>query len=315
MKKIVTLLASLLLVLMVFSDTTSAEQSTTEGKTLKFTGDPHFILGPLDEHSRPTYAHIQFHDFIDARSPKYKDPEKPINGSTGMRTDYLPGYLGNPSYVVEDLGNGRKHNKPVWQPRSLLSSSWTDVSYSNRARNFGLITTYADEGYDFEIGLKPGMLSYYEMKLSDWLADDSKKLDMIDYRIELIYEGDELVPRKIKLSYVGLTEKGKLKKIDLDGEETFDKRGIATVMIDNSAPNVTIDYKTGKTEGEIYVPPVVTPVEEIEIIEYEETVYVNWETGEYHYDIPFNASEPDKTIYYDEMSEDEAIEDGYYTLE
>lgn len=283
---------------------------------LPYKGDPYFRLGKLDQLGRPTWAHIQFHDFIEAKAAKgYKNPKVPINGKTGYMTDYLPGFQGNEDYylIPSELKQGAMQK--VWEPRHLLSILWTDSLSANVARNYGLITTYANQGFPIDSRIGLVTLRDYEQALDDWPSSSSSDWDsktgynhyMVDYKIELIYHGQELVPRQIKLRYIGLTEQGKLKKMDLPGPESFDQYGIATVVIDNIAPNVTIDYLTGAVTGQVYVPQEDSdrritddPYNEEDELE----VFVDMDSGYYYYDV----SNPDD---YWVMTEKEALEDGY----
>lgn len=279
---------------------------------LPYKEKPYFILGELDRLGRPTWAHIQFHPFIDAKADKnYKDPDKPINGESGKRTDYLPGFQGNDDKYLIPPELNRGYIQKAWSPRSLLSTLWTDSGTANRAQNFGLITTYADEGFARNKPKGLTTLRDYERALDDWISSASrekgnKKAYLVDYKIELIYQGDELVPRQIQIRYIGLTKDGKLKKIDLEGEESFDTNGIASVVIENTAPHVTIDYLTGKVTGQVYVPvqasSASSDTEEDDSLD--EEVYVNWDTGYYYYDV-------DDVTDYDIMTERDAIADGY----
>lgn len=283
---------------------------------LLYKGEPYFKLGKLDKLGRPTWAHIQFHDFIEAKAAKkYKNPTNRINGKTGYMTDYLPGFQGNDNYylIPSELQQGAMQK--VWEPRHLLSTLWTDATSSNTVRNYGLITSYANVEYPMDNRTGLVTLRDYERALDSWPSSSSRYWDskrgykryMVDYKIELLYQGEELVPRQIKLRYVGLTEKGKLKKIDLEGQETFDKYGIATVVIDNIAPNVTIDYLTGVVTGQIYVPRTNPDNSAIED-SYDETeeleVYVDMESGYYYY----HVNDPSNYLI---MTEKDALEDGY----
>lgn len=286
---------------------------------LPYKKEPYFTLGRLDKLGRPTWAHIQFHDSRLAKADKvYRNPSKPLHGETGQMTDYLPGFQGNDQAYPINPDQEKPPLSKIWVPRHLLSSLWTDGAASNTIYNYGLITTYANEGFALSSETKPKgpqTLRDYEQALSDWVTISSQYWDskkghqryMVDYKIELLYKGKELVPRQIKLRYVGLTEKGQLRKIDLEGKETFDKHGIATVVIDNVSPNVTIDYLTGRVTGKPYTFPKASPSEKPASAGAEgsgETVYVNEETGYYDYYV-------DDVKAYLELSEEEAIRDGY----
>lgn len=308
---------NLLLILMVifFNSSVSVSALTKseyqEMGLLPFTGEPYFKLGQLDKLGRPTWAHIQFHDFIDAKAAqKYENPKTTRNGNKGHMTDYLVGFTGNDDYFLIPSELEQGYMQKVWEPSQLLNLLWTDPISSNVARNYGLFTSYAYKGYpeDSREGLVT--LQDYEQALDAWFSSawDPKKgykRYMIDYKIELIYQEQELVPRQIKIRYVGLTQQGELRKINLDGPEDFDKNGIATVIIDNIAPNVTIDYKTGKVEGNRYVPKHSSNSTDRNYDETEEHyVYINLDSGYYYYYV----DNPDDYLC---MVEKEALEEGY----
>lgn len=300
MKRLVILVTCLLLGLtLVFSNSAHAlsqEDYKTMG-LLPYTGKPYFTLGSLDELGRPTWAHIQFQSSNDAKPDKvYKNPETALNGKSGNVTDYLPGFKGNDTYysIPAELKQGESQR--VWFSRPLLGIDW--IGFGNDTiQNYGLLTSYAVRGFPNDSRKGLVTLQDYEEALNTWYYREKKnrKVDLVDYKIELIYQGNELVPRQLKLSYVGLTKNGQLKKIDLEGEESFDANGIATVLIDNIAPNVTIDYLTGEVTGQPYVESEEDDTEE---------VYVYYGRGYYYYDAPDDD-------YDDIMTEKQAIEDGY----
>lgn len=311
--KFFSLFVTMLLLMFALPVNALAKQDYLDKGLLPFKGEPYFKLGKLDKLGRPTWAHIQFHDFIEAKPDKlYKNPKKKLNGNTGYMTDYLPGFQGNDEYYLIPSDWKQGYMQEVWSPRHLLSILWTNYD-ANVASNFSLFTSYAVNGFPLDNRTGLVTLRDYERALDDWTSTSSRywsrqtghKQYMVDYKIELIYQGDELVPRQIKLRYVGLDEKGKLKKIDLEGEEAFDKNSIATVIIENIAPNVTIDYKTGKVSGNVYIPkssndPTDTTYDETE----ELYVYVNLDNGYYYYDV----DNPDNYL---RMIEKEALEEGY----
>jgi DNA-entry nuclease len=84
---------------------------------------------------------------------------------------------------------------------------------------------------------------YYENRLDSWLATHPNY--WLDYLVTPIYQGDELIPRQVKLQYVGLDQDGQLLPINIGGKESTDSKGITTVLLDNVSPNADINYLTG----------------------------------------------------------------------
>lgn len=84
---------------------------------------------------------------------------------------------------------------------------------------------------------------YYENKLRTWLIKHPQ--NSLDYSVIPIYKGDELVPRQVKLTYVGYNEHGKEIAINLHGLETGDSNNVHSVTLENSTPVANINYETG----------------------------------------------------------------------
>ncbi|HGK8289284.1 TPA: DNase Mf2, partial [Streptococcus pyogenes] len=88
-----------------------------------------------------------------------------------------------------------------------------------------------------------GML-YYENRLDSWLALHPDF--WLDYKVTPIYSGNEVVPRQIELQYVGIDSSGELLTIRLNSnKESIDENGVTTVILENSAPNINLDYLNG----------------------------------------------------------------------
>ena len=88
---------------------------------------------------------------------------------------------------------------------------------------------------------------FYENNLADWI--NAHPNDWLDYKVTPIYEGDELIPRKIELQYAGIKSDGTLMKISFGTkQENVDKDGVTHVTLDNTSPNAKIDYATGNAE-------------------------------------------------------------------
>lgn len=68
----------------------------------------------------------------------------------------------------------------------------------------------------------------------------------LDYKVTPIYSGNEVVPRQIELQYVGIDSSGELLTIRLNSnKESIDENGVTTVILENSAPNINLDYLNG----------------------------------------------------------------------
>lgn len=85
---------------------------------------------------------------------------------------------------------------------------------------------------------------YYENRLDSWLALHPNF--WLDYKVTPIYNGNELLPRQVALQYVGIDAAGQLLTIKLNSaKESVDEHGVTTVILDNVAENITLDYATG----------------------------------------------------------------------
>lgn len=87
---------------------------------------------------------------------------------------------------------------------------------------------------------------YYEQKLAKWLRNNPS--DWLDYQVTPIYDGDDLVPKQIKLNYIGLDSNGKKISITLGGKEKKTENGSSEVVLENSSPNAVLNYRTGQVE-------------------------------------------------------------------
>lgn len=90
---------------------------------------------------------------------------------------------------------------------------------------------------------------FYEKQLKTWLS--THKNYYLDYKVTPIYQNNELIPRKIELKYVGIDKTGKLLPIFIGNKSTQDQFGISTVTLENTSPNATIDYLSGKAQNTV----------------------------------------------------------------
>ncbi|TWS95467.1 hypothetical protein [Streptococcus sp. sy018] len=273
---------------------------------LPYKAKPYFKLGELDKLGRPTWGQGQLSIYTEAKAAETYPAESSLQDCD------LPGYqVNNDRYLIPtELDQG--YIQRVWSQRYLLQHGdfkFRDVM--NFIRNHALITNYTDNGFPLDKRTGLFSISQYEKALVEWMKqkNSDKKFSknksyMVDYKIELIYQGEELVPRQVKLRYVGLTPKGELEKIDLEGKEDFDANGIATVTLDNIAPHVTIDYLTGEvTAGEVFVSVNTETEDDVEI------VYVDDKSSHYYFDD--NKEFEENGNKYLAMPEPEAIDKGY----
>mgnify|MGYP000275110713 FL=1 len=85
---------------------------------------------------------------------------------------------------------------------------------------------------------------YYENRLDSWLANHPNYY--LDYQVTPLYKGNELLPRQIRLAYVGIDKNGQSLPIKLGGGREKSGNGGATVVVlDNVAPNAKINYADG----------------------------------------------------------------------
>lgn len=90
---------------------------------------------------------------------------------------------------------------------------------------------------------KQSML-YYENHLAKWLK--THKGYRLDYQVTPLYRNDELLPRQVRLAYVGYNPRGEKVKINLHSYREENGNDDATVVyLNNDSPNAIIDYSNG----------------------------------------------------------------------
>lgn len=104
---------------------------------------------------------------------------------------------------------------------------------------------------------------FYEKRLDSWLANHPNY--WLDYQVTPIYQGDELISRQVKLDYVGLDSSGKMLAIKLGSDkESTDHNGVTHVVLDNSTPNGTIDYASGRATNTVAKAGTSSPTQKSE---------------------------------------------------
>lgn len=91
---------------------------------------------------------------------------------------------------------------------------------------------------------------FYEEKLAAWLKQN--KNAWLDYRVTPLYTDSELIPRQVELQYAGISANGRLIPIQLNSSlEEVNEDGTTRVILNDDAPNGTLDYQTGLAEPTI----------------------------------------------------------------
>ena len=84
---------------------------------------------------------------------------------------------------------------------------------------------------------------FYENRLAAWLKTHPD--DWLSYQVTPLYQGKELIPRQVILSYQGYDKNGKALKVAVGGHETLNNEGVTEVTLDNRSPNATLNYLDG----------------------------------------------------------------------
>ncbi|MDR1018511.1 MAG: DNA/RNA non-specific endonuclease [Lachnospiraceae bacterium] len=134
-------------------------------------------------------------------------------------------------------------------PKAWLMSRGHLVGYqfsglNDEARNLVPETAWLNAGNytGMNDNNKYSML-YYENRLDDWLSENPSSY--LDYQVTPLYYKNELLPRQIRLAYIGYKNDGSKIKITLGGREEAGDYGATVVYLNNTSPNAKINYATG----------------------------------------------------------------------
>lgn len=90
---------------------------------------------------------------------------------------------------------------------------------------------------------------YYETQLRQWVEQNPKM--SLDYQVTPLYKDNELLPRQIRLSYIGYNTSGQLIPIQFNTDlEKHTDDGVSVVFLENVSPQATINYATGTATTE-----------------------------------------------------------------
>ncbi|QBO36639.1 DNA/RNA non-specific endonuclease [Periweissella cryptocerci] len=116
---------------------------------------------------------------------------------------------------------------------------------NDEARNLVVETAYFNAGnYKGMDSGRAGSMLYFENALDSWVANHPNY--RLDYQVTPMYKDNELVPREIRLAYVGYDQSGDKLAIKLGSDLEHEGNGGATVVyLKNDSPNAKINYATG----------------------------------------------------------------------
>ena len=230
-------------------ETTTVAPAKLPDSLLPFKKEKQLVLGDLDKLERSTSAHIQLNI---KDKPKAKREPKISVDPVGWHNYKMP---------IDDSGSG----KEAWLMNRGHLVGYQFSGLDNELRNLTPMTALLNTGSlsDKDSANQTAML-FYENNLADWI--NAHPNDWLDYKVTPIYEGDELIPRKIELQYAGIKSDGTLMKISFGTkQENVDKDGVTHVVLENTSPNAKIDYATGNAEP-LFAKKVETTVVQTEAV-------------------------------------------------
>lgn len=217
-----------LLVIILAACTPTAKPTSPVQGTLPVTGERQLVLEPLDHLKRAVGAHIQL---------RYQD--KPTE-ERESRINVDPVGWHNYKFAVDDTG------KESWLMNRGHLVGYQFSGLNDELRNLTPMTAYLNTGaLSGTDKTNPAGMLYYEERLARWLKDHPD--NWLDYQVTPVYDGNELIPRQVKLRYVGLTSDGTTIPITFGTtQESQDDTGVTTATLDNTSSNARIDYLTGE---------------------------------------------------------------------
>lgn len=209
------------------------EKLFKEAGLLPFKNEKQLELGELDSKSRATGAHIQL-----------KDSDEPTEKRESKLT-YDPVGWHNYKFFY---GDGKKE---AWLMSRGHLIGYQFSGLNDEKKNLVPMTNWLNAGnYSGTDDQNQSSMLYYENRLDSWLANHPNYY--LDYKVNPIYQKDELIPRQIELQYVGIDENGKLLEIKLGGsKEKVDQYSVTHVVLDNVSANAEINYLDGTAKNTV----------------------------------------------------------------
>ena len=218
------------------TNTTTAQVEQSQNlpeSLLPFKRSKQLVLGELDSYKRSTQAHIQL---------RYDD--KPTE-QRESKINVDPVGWHNFKFPVDYTG------KEAWFMNRGHLVGYQFSGLNDELRNLTPMTAYLNTGSMTGTDEKnPAGMLFYEEKLATWLKQN--KNAWLDYRVTPLYTEAELIPRQVELQYAGISANGRLIPIQLNSSlEEVNEDGTTRVILNNDAPNGTLDYQTGLAEPTI----------------------------------------------------------------
>ena len=214
--------------------TAQVEQSPNFPESLlPFKREKQLVLGELDSYKRSTQAHIQL---------RYDD--KPTE-QRESKINVDPVGWHNFKFPIDYSG------KEAWFMNRGHLVGYQFSGLNDELRNLTPMTAYLNTGSMTGTDEKnPVAMLFYEEKLAAWLKQN--KNAWLDYRVTPLYTDSELIPRQVELQYAGISANGRLIPIRFNTSiEEVNEDGTTRVILNNDAPNGTLDYQTGLAEPTI----------------------------------------------------------------
>jgi hypothetical protein len=227
--------------------------------TLKYTGKRQFKMGCLDSvgdtpttiQGRATWSHIQVnYETLPDESREATLSFNPVGYDQNSFFYMLNGKIATGS-------DGTFATEYLWNRGHLVGYQFCGTN--DCAYNLVPETRYLNAG-DIRGNVmnanNDATMLYYEMQLRSWVnltaVGKANQGLWLDYKVTPLYSGDELLPRKVRLDYVGVKADGSLVTIDLG--TSFDKvgeNGVTYVVLDNTSANASVNYLTGGALGTV----------------------------------------------------------------
>ncbi|WP_288617470.1 DNA/RNA non-specific endonuclease [uncultured Weissella sp.] len=214
----------------------------TVQKPLPYASQRQMVMASLDHLGRARDSHIQLSN---AEEPTAKRSE---------RLTYDPVGWHNFKFWYSESGE-QTGSKQAWLMARGHLVGYQFSGLNDEARNLVPETAWMNSGNysGMDEGNTASML-YYENHLDSWLATHPNF--RLDYQVTPLYAQDELIPRKVRLAYVGYDDAGKRIQIKVGGgrEESGDDDA-TVVYLDNTSPNAIINYADGTATNTVSAAP------------------------------------------------------------
>lgn len=199
-------------------------------KPYKYQNGKVFHSLPLDSLGRAQGSHIQL---------------SCSNLAKKKRSAYLtvkPSGWHNYKFKTIDAKTGKRETAWLFNRGHLVGYQFCGLN--NDKLNLITQTTYLNQGSLTGMDdLNMNSQLYYENKLRNWLQMHSDY--RLDYSVVPVYYKNELVPRQVKLTYVGYRANGEMVPISFHALNEKIKGKLTQVTLNNTSPQAKINYQTG----------------------------------------------------------------------